>query len=61
MGRLTVGAPADEREVVAPAERMLGDVNRWRPDIYEYKNNIKIIGPDPDRIEIGQKLVMPAE
>lgn len=35
-----------------------GDVNKWRV-IYEHPENKRTIGPNPDLIKIGQRLVIP--
>ncbi|MDX9720227.1 MAG: LysM peptidoglycan-binding domain-containing protein [Myxococcota bacterium] len=40
----------------AIAKRCLGDMSRWR-ELYEL--NRDVIGPDPNRIKVGQKLELP--
>lgn len=40
------------------AKRFLDDGNRWR-EIYKIAENRKAIGPDPDKLKVGTKLIIP--
>lgn len=53
-GRIHVVKPGDWLSKIAIT--YYGDMNRWK-EIHQA--NIDVIGPDPNRIEVGQKLVIP--
>lgn len=60
------GQPGNQRiHTVEPGDwlskiaiRYYGDMNKWTV-IYEYPENRRTIGPNPDLIKIGQRLVIP--